>query len=428
MPAKDFSRRVKQSGYMLFRAADLACYPIILISMLVENGPRLLTFCSPRDIDSSPVTQLLVGGAMVIGAWEGCPLNQVGYSPWKSRYEFYGRYGERAMDPGNIVSGLYGPGVQVAWLLTTLSVMATIMFVKSPNENDNDSKRGINADLIASVLFTVFASADLLHKSFFPKEFFKYTLQFDAAAQTVWTAIVLLLAILAPFRTSKRVIEVWQVVFYSTLWIGILSYLLSRQWLLFDLRIFLPIRSGGTMPEFIPFFKTWVGQSDTIFRFLLSIPMILYFSFASKLRSIIWKGVIMLGFILFYTVIFEVLLELHHRIFFPYPIKTTVGPPNDFVDLYTQYQIRPEYFLKVLRKVVPVTSHSLTDLDQMLALVTTAVILAWQWNVWRFPITLAAKIKETLTPRISPGRPSAEEPAIDLESLSPRRTGVEGEV
>jgi hypothetical protein len=425
MSAHNFSSRVKQSGYLLFRVADLACYPVILIFLHVTNSPNILTYCWPKDLEGTPLARSVGGGPLVLRAWDGCPIAQNGYSPYDTRFELRPTSRGNFMDPGNGVSGLYGPGTQIAWLLTTLSLMATLIFSKVPNDNKDFSKHAINADMIASVLYTIFASADLLHKSFFPKEPFKYSFDFEAAAQTVWTAIVLFLAVLALFRTSKRAIGLWQIVLYLTLWLCVLSHLLSRKWLLFDIRKF-NIRNDPENPllywDFVGSLKIWIRQSKTIFRSLFSIPMILYFIFASKLRSNIWKFVVITGFISFYIVIFNILPEIldtiSRRDVILYPSK----------GLVSHFQLRPGYFLKVLRKAIPATTHSLTDLDQMAALVTTVVVLIWQWKMWRCPLTLAMKIRGTLWPHVLPDRTSVEGPVIDLESLPPRRTAVEEEV
>jgi hypothetical protein len=421
MSANSWSGRGKQIGHMLFRAADLACYPVILISLLVTNGTKVTAFCSIDEV-GPPRVQL------VMSKWMTCPppRNEHSYSQ-VPQLEFTFNHTRKIVDMEGEVSGLYGPGAQIAWLLTILSVMATLIFFKGSNENNIGSKFRINADVIASVLYAIFASADLLHKSFFPKESFR--LEFDAASRTVWNAIVLLLAILAPFRASKRAIEPWQAAFYFTLWVCFLSYLLSRKWLLFDVNEFSARQKSSPKPEFISMFKIWIREPEAIFRLLLSIPMLLYFSFASRLKSIVWKPIVMMGFILFCTVVFDVLLEFHNTI---YTYLTSDQRPRFWPKglLYTSLQhiIHPEYFPKHLRKTIPVTVYPLTDLDQMAALVTTVIVLGWQWKIWRWPITLAVKVKEALTSRISPGRPPAEDPLIDLESLSSRRTGVEEEV
>jgi hypothetical protein len=425
MSAHNFSSRVKQSGYLLFRVADLACYPVILIFLHVTNSPNILTFCWPKDLEGSPLARSIGSGPLVLRAWDGCPIAQNGYSPYDTRFELRPISPGDFMDSGSAVSGLYGPGAQTAWLLTILSVMATLISSKSPNDSNDFSKHTINADIITSVLYIIFASADLLHKTFFPKEFFKYSFDFDAAAQTVWTAIVLLLAVLALFRTSKRDIGLWQIVLYSTLWLCVLSHLLSRRWLLYDIRTFditVYPESRLTFRYFIGDLKIWIRQPKTIFRFLFSIPMIFYFIFASKIRSNIWKSVVIAGFISFYTVIFNILPEILDTI----SRRDVILYPSN--GLTSHFQLRPGYFLKVLRKAIPATTHSLTDLDQMAALVTTVVVLVWQWQMWRCPLTLAVKIRGTLWPHLLPDKTSVEGPVIDLESLPPRRTAVEEEV
>jgi hypothetical protein len=422
MSTNGLSTHVKQSGYVLFRVADLACYPVIFISLLVTSGTRISRICSPDKNSRYPGFQAF-DILWVVSAFASCPSPQ----PWDTRWYLHWKNDRLIFDRDNVVieeiSGLYGPGAQIAWLLTTLSVIATLVLVKYPNEHSNGSKFGINPDIIASVMYTFFASVDLLHQSF-SQLLWPRPLTLHSAALTVWTAIILLLATISLFRTKKRPIEMWQIVFYSTLWMCILSYLLSRKWLLFDASEFSELESQAYSSNFIAILNVWIKKSEVIFRFCLSIPMLLYFFFASKVRSTIWKALIMISFILFYTVILDILLDLHETVREHY----LPNPTPEELPFISGHRVHPDYFRKAFRRVIPLTSHSLTDLDQMTALVTTAVILAWQWNVWRFPITLAVKIKEALMSRISPGRPSAEEPAIDLESLSSRHTGIEQEV
>jgi hypothetical protein len=67
--------------------------------------------------------------------------------------------------------------------------------------------------------------------------------------------------------------------------------------------------------------------------------------------------------------------------------------------------------------MLPVTNHNLRDLDQLAALVTTIIVLAWQWKAWKWPGAAIRKLKWIVKARFRLSRPAGNDSAIDMENL-----------
>ncbi|PVF96127.1 hypothetical protein CPB86DRAFT_799132 [Serendipita vermifera] len=62
--------------------------------------------------------------------------------------------------------------------------------------------------------------------------------------------------------------------------------------------------------------------------------------------------------------------------------------------LYSLYRstTHPEYISMQFKLMIPPTNHQVNDLDQLAALVTTSVVLVWQWKAWKLDLYLIKKL------------------------------------
>jgi hypothetical protein len=132
----------------------------------------------------------------------------------------------------NEVSGLYGPGTFLSWILIMLSILANSAL--RIDDTNADVHFGISADLLAGAVYIVATSFDLLHRSFGPQRC-KRDAQFYAAAHVIWMSIVLCLAIIG-FDRKQRTLDISprQTVYRFLLWISIIAHLSTRELIFFN--------------------------------------------------------------------------------------------------------------------------------------------------------------------------------------------------
>lgn len=305
------------------------------------------------------------------------------------------------------VSGLYGPGAYVSWLMMMLSVLSTSIFKRIPESSGrNETTIGVNADMIASILYIFVAAGDLVRKSFYRGG---TVAAFVAAAQTVWGGIIFLLAAIGPNRT--RPLDLRQAIFYIAFWACTASHLLARKWLIFN---FLTSPVGG---GWRPTLEEWALWSQGPFRLLLSIPMIMYYRFSRNARSNRWKFVGASALLLFYHLIAKMLQDMYdawNTWFTLHGEDRSIWFPNGVSQSLFRPIIHPEYFPSQLQMIIPVTQNRIMDLDQLATLITTAVVLSWQWKIWR----LAGRVAKIWNIRLFARTTPVEDVLVDLEEFS----------
>ncbi|PVF96125.1 hypothetical protein CPB86DRAFT_861167 [Serendipita vermifera] len=361
--------------------------------------------------------------------WLPCPGPPTAY-PYqtKSRYKF--DFWWINISGPNItidVSGLYGPGAHISWLLTVLSVLASACFRKESSPRGNILKEYIDADIIASILYAMIASGDLIHKSSFmptPSVVGNYWINakheaaFLAAAQTVWIAFVFLVALIGLHKRGEHSGSRYLAILYLAFWICATSYLLARRWLLFGLQ-----PQPQMLATLMYQFRDVIINLEIPLRLLVSAPLLLSYRFLAIIRSKKWKFVITLALMFLYKPIMKITMELRavlHHYYFIAPDeeeRSKWWPKGPFHSIYRS-ATHPEYLKTKLKMIIPVTNHQINDLDQLAALVTTSVVLAWQWKAWKWALYPIKELRRLWNLSFSSLlRTSGNDAPINLEDL-----------
>lgn len=415
----DLPPHARKLSRRLFQIVELGCYPAMAISLLVTYSPSPLRMCLLEDAyDPWWVT------------YGGRPLGQAQYSQWvpcpshRRAYIYDQEHNYRliltfggywaAGDDGSLgnyapieVSGLYGPGAYISWFLMMLSVLSTSIFWRRTESlNRNNTNSGINGEIIACILYLFVAAGDLVHKSIYRD---CYEAGFIATAQTVWGGILFSLAAIGPNRA--RPLNMRQVLFYFTFWVCTGSHLFARRWMVFDYIV---------MPRelYIVSLRDWVASFHGPFRLLLSIPMIAYYQFSANIQTNRWKFVAVFAFIHFYNPVSRILLDMYDTwstyMFMPYENIRQEWFPKKITYSIFRPIIHPDYLPAQIKMMIPVTQNKISDLDQAATLITTVIVLIWQWKVWTLPSKLVKTKIIHLFLRSSP----VEQAPVDLEDFS----------
>jgi hypothetical protein len=291
-------------------------------------------------------------------------------------------------DPPEAVSGLYGPGAYASWLLVILSSLVS-SFISPPHTPDQHRVR-VDADILSANIYAIVSSADFIRRAYL----FSFHLRgasFMAAGRVVWIALIFSLAIIGPNRgkTSSTRLRVQ----YIGLWIFTISQLLTRV---------------PSFPDFGNIYRSnmWNDLPRQLLGVLrnaatTTIPLAIYYRWSAAIPSHFVRLLAAVAFFLCFT--YGEILVRYYWLFLPISAD----------DVAT-------WRFRIL--VLPARSE-LKELDQVAPLITSALILLWQWKIWKLGSIVARSTKNS---RLR-SRSNVEEPPIDLEAIPPTATDAEAQ-
>jgi hypothetical protein len=414
------SDRTRHMAYRLLQVADLAAYPAICLLFVVTYGPRYFPLCFMASPNHHKYIPLEIPASLLSSPrWEPPCLGQyITMYPLQRKPRYQLHFAHLIMfdsDYAIQVSGLYGPGTYLSWLLTAISTLVSFNFQSESRQSDNQAKYGINADIIVSIIYPLAVCGDLLYRSFTYQRHLENACQdcpasFTVVAQTTWFAAILLVLMIGPKRMDRVAENRQLMVLYLAFWSCKISYLLARRRLLFPIWV-----SSVPLILALRAFLWRIITLEIPVYLLLSIPLILYYRSSARIHSRTRLLVIMISVILLYNPLLMFIIHLH-SILYTYLLFRPAFPerqPDSIFRSIIALTTHPDYIYSQFTMIVPATNHNLRDLDQLAALVTTIIVLSWQWKAWRWPGVAIRKVKA----RFRLNRPLISDPVINLENL-----------
>jgi len=293
-------------------------------------------------------------------------------------------------DRPEAVSGLYGPGAYVSWILVLLSsIVAT--FVSPPHEPDQHRVR-IDADILATNIYAIVASVDLLHRHYL-SFLSRLGASIAASERIVWNALIFSLAIIGPNRggTLNNRLKLQ----YIALWIFTVSEIQTRTPSFPDLGVMYRSNMWKSLPMGLLLSLRHAATTTA--------PLAIYYRWSAAIPSRLFK--LLAAVVFFFCFTYGQILFHNYWLFLPISVDGIVT-----------------WRFRVL---LPPARSDLRDLDQLAPLITSAFILLWQWKLWKLGLG-AIRLAQKLTLKLlSRRRPTIEEPHIDLEDIPASATNTE---
>jgi hypothetical protein len=315
------SDRTRHIGHRLLQVADLAGYPAICLLFVVTYGPRFFPLCfmAWSDLPGYPPPEIPVSlPSTSVPSWMPCPGQGMTMYPQQMKLGYRLQFVHLNIfvpDYAMQISGLYGPGTYLSWLLTAISTLVSFNFRGESSQSDNKAKYGINADIIASIIYPLVACGDLLYRSFTLHKHLSnqdqdHHASFNAAAQTTWFAAILFVLMIGPKRMDRVPENRQLIALYLAFWICTISCLLARRWLLVEIwHLNVPLISALYM------FLERIVTLEIPVRLLLSLPLILYYHSSARVHSRTWILIIMISIPLFYNPFLRIIIHLYNILY-----------------------------------------------------------------------------------------------------------------
>lgn len=360
------NRQLQLILFLLSRFLDLfCCFIFVLLGQgFQDSGGNIwdASLVLPPDWDRLP--------------WENEPQFQCGVD-WQHSGDPYYR-----ADVVADVSGLYGPGTYGSWLLIMTSAITTSLLL-DPGQN---FAVYVDSDILTGMIYSIVCCGDMLHRAF-TSHWNTRCASYIAAARVAWCAWIFSIAAVSPNRDQMSkgknirhglwclLLVITSTSLAFTMYTNFTTlYNFYHKW-----------HSPGSVPDHL---KRMARNF-----FIYTMPMFIYYQCSSKIPLKWAKLLFGAIFVVVYT--FAPILGEYHWLF--------------------RYTIQRDAYKWSPKTLLPITEIALHELDQVVAMITTVIILVWQWRVWKLGPKLFRLAKAVRNGRRRWDSSSSEESAIDLE-------------